>query len=72
MDALNLQIKPHPTDSIFRKHNIPRAVIAEALNLSYTYTSNLLTGIRKPTSAINSRLHALAAQLDRKEGKNVR
>jgi hypothetical protein len=59
---------PHPSAPIFQKHKIPRSAIAEALGLSYSYVCNLLTGVRKSTPTVDSKLRELADQLESERG----
>ena len=57
--------QPHPASVIFKRYKIPIASVAIALDLSYSHVSSILTGIRKPTHAVDLRLKELAEQLER-------
>ena len=54
---------PHWSKPFFKAHKIPFSAVARALNLSYNYTCNLLSGVSTLTPANEAKLKALVKQL---------
>lgn len=58
-----LRINPHPTRAFFKSNNIPISAVARYLGLSFSYTSNLLSGIHRMTPENDRKLRELVDQL---------
>lgn len=66
MELDKIRVTSHPSYKVFRSKNIPIANVARAINRSYGYTANILTGIRTATPEIDSQLKELASKLLRR------
>ena len=64
LDLKKIKAQPHSTTQIFKLHKIPVSSIAIALDLSYSHVSSILSGIRKPTAAVDLQLKQLAKRLE--------
>ena len=61
--------KPHPVKKIIKKHSISTATVAEYLDLSFTYTANLLNGVVRVTPENEEKLQKLIEYLEGESGK---
>ncbi len=73
MDLRNFSYRQHATAEIFQRNGISIKAISEALNLSYSYTNTLLTGLRRPGPQLEVKLQELASQIEgnEKEHENL-
>ena len=55
---------PHPTKAICQRHRIPLAAVAQAIERSYGYVSNILAGNQPATPEVDAKLHQLANSLE--------
>ena len=65
-----LKIKPieqHPAKRIFKKHSVSVAQVAQALELSFPYTCQLLSGAIRCTSENQKKLDELISSLKGKK-----
>jgi transcriptional regulator with XRE-family HTH domain len=59
--------KAHPAKKIIKKHGISTASVAKYLNLSFTYTANMLNGVMRITPKNEAKLQKLIEQLEGKK-----
>lgn len=55
---------PHQSRQVFKRHGIRIAAVANAIGLSYGYTSNILSGNHLPTPEVDAKLNQLAHTLE--------
>jgi len=65
MNLKEIEVKPHPSRGIFRKHNIPLKIVAKALNLSYPHVVAMLSGSLQVTPKNEVKLKRLCNELER-------
>lgn len=63
LNISDFKTEPHPAKVVFKKYKIPVSTVAKALNLSFSYTQNLLNGISRVTSENEQKLQELVDSL---------
>jgi hypothetical protein len=60
---------PHWSKQVFKDHGFPIAAVAKYLGLAYSYTSNILSGIRQATPQVEAKLRELVDQVEKESEK---
>jgi hypothetical protein len=60
-------VKPHPYKAILKGHGITTGVVANYLDRSYPYVSNMLNGQYRMPESIEKKLKLLVDQLEREQ-----
>lgn len=64
MNLKDIEVKPHSSREIFRRHKVPLKTVSCALGISYNYLVAQLSGSMKPTAKTEAKLKDLCRELE--------